>query len=269
MSDSKKSKFNESKWALVTGASSGIGRAFVNLLASKGFNIVLLARNVQRLNEAAKEVHGAYGVQTFVMSCDLGKEGAAKNIVNDLNENEIVITALVNNAGYGDLNSFMSTSWDSNQKQINAMLCSVTELCYLLGQRMKQQEEGWIINVASLAAFTPNIPGMMYNGIKSYVVNFTEALDLELKQYNVNCLALCPGLTSTNFPKAMDAEALFAQAPKWRWMTPEKVAIEGYRAVKKGRSIHIPGKLNRVLATAYNVIPFSMKNELGRRGLIL
>jgi len=163
----------------------------------------------------------------------------------------------------------MSTSWDSNQKQINAMLCSVTELCYLLGQSMKEQEEGWIINVASLAAFTPNIPGMIYNGIKSYIVNFTEALDLELKQYNVNCLALCPGLTSTNFPEAMNAEELFARAPSWRWMTPEKVATEGYHAVKKGKSIHIPGKLNRALATVYNIIPFSLKNELGRRGLIL
>ena len=257
------------KWVLVTGASSGIGKAFVELLAGEGFNIVLLARDPERLSVVESEINKRFSIDTCVMSHDLSNRGAAKKIVQELSSKNIEIYGLVNNAGYGDLKTFMSTSLLSSQKQINAMLVSVTELCYFLGQNMKVRKEGWIINVASIAAFTPNLPGMIYNGIKSYVVNFTEALNLELQADNVKCLALCPGLTLTNFPKAMDAEALFAKAPAFRWMSAESVARQGYESMLKGRSIHVPGKLNRFLTTFYNTIPFALKREMGRLGLIL
>lgn len=265
----KQTTSTDSKWALVTGASSGIGRAFVNVLASQGYNIVLLARNLDRLDLAAKETEKEFGVNTVIISCDLSEDGVARSIASELAEQQIVVSALVNNAGYGDIHSFMQSTWDANNKQLNAMLCSVAELCYLLGQKMKEQRTGWIINVASLAAFTPNLPGVMYNGIKSFVVNMTEALDLELKPYNVNCLALCPGMTETNFPKAMGAEELFAKIPRWRWMTSEQVALEGFNAVNAGKSIHIPGKVNRLLVSIYGVMPFKLKNYMGKKGLIL
>jgi len=257
------------KWVLVTGASSGIGKAFVELLAGQGFNIVLLARDSERLSVVESEIKKRFSIDTYVMSYDLSNRGAAKKIVQELSSKNIEIYGLVNNAGYGDLKTFMNTSLLSSQRQINAMLVSVTELCYFLGQNMKARKEGWIINVASIAAFTPNLPGLIYNGIKSYVVNFTEALNLELQADNVKCLALCPGLTSTNFPKAMDAEALFAKAPAFRWMSAESVAKQGYDSMLKGRSIHVPGKLNRFLTTFYNSIPFALKREMGRLGLIL
>lgn len=261
---------NESgKWVLVTGASSGIGKAFTELFAEKGFNVVLIARNLDRLLGAERSLKEKYSIETYVISCDLSEIGAAPKIVEELENQTIEIFGLVNNAGYGDLNSFMGSSFNATQRQINSMLLSVTELCHLLGQKMKANKEGWIINVASLAAFTPNLPGMIYNGIKSYVVNFTEALHLELLPYNVKCLALCPGLTSTNFPKAMNAEELFAKAPKFRWMTSDQVAKEGYEMLIKGRSVYVPGRLNRFLTTFYNIVPFTVKKEMGRIGLIL
>lgn len=257
------------KWVLVTGASSGIGKAFVELLSGEGFNVVLLARNTEKLLAVEKEINSRFSVETYVMSYDLGKNNSPSKIVQELSKNGIEIFGLVNNAGYGDLNTFMNSDFSVSQQQINSMLVSVTELCYLLGQNMKANKEGWIINVASLAAFTPNLPGLIYNGIKSYVVNFTEALHLEMLAYNVKCLAVCPGLTTTNFPKAMNAEALFAKAPKFRWMSAEQVVKESYESMLKGKSVIVPGKMNRFLTTFYNIVPFTVKKEMGRLGLIL
>ena len=262
-------KTNNTKWALITGASSGIGKSFSELFAGRGYNIILVARNEDRLQHASDELKQSYDIETQIISVDLGKDQATQVILKTIEERNITINALVNNAGYGELNTFTNADWETNQAQINAMLTSVTELCYQISRQMKARENGLIINVASLAAFTPNLPGLVYNGIKSFVVNFTEALNHELKPHGVHCLALCPGLTSTNFPAAMNAEELFAKAPRWRWMSPEQVAHEGYQAVKKGKAIHVPGKLNRALVTFYGVMPFSVKSFFGRHGIIL
>lgn len=262
-------KEQNSKWALVTGATSGIGRAFVDLLAKDGFNIVLLARNVDLLRETAKEVEKCHGVQTEEFAFDLGDECTPRAIISELAKKKIILNVLVNNAGFGDLEPFSQAEWLLNKRQINVMLGAVTELSYYAAQQMKEERQGWIINVSSLAAFTPNMPGTMYNGIKSFVVNFSEALNLELKPYNVQCTALCPGMTKTNFPKAMGAEEFFARIPEWRWMTSEQVAKEGVAAVLKGKSVHIPGKVNRLLAKIFQVMPHALKYEMGRRGLVL
>jgi hypothetical protein len=257
------------KWALVTGATSGIGRAFVDLLANDGFNVVLLSRNVDLLRNTSKEVEGCYQVQTEIIPCDLGDECAPRAIIAELEKKKIVLDVLVNNAGFGDLQPFSQADWLLNKRQVNVMLSAVTELSYYAAQKMKENRQGWIINVASLAAFTPNMPGSMYNAIKSFVVNFSEALDLELKPHNVHCTALCPGMTKTNFPKAMGAEAFFAKIPEWRWMTSGQVAKEGIAAVLEGKSIHIPGKVNRLLAKMFQIMPNKLKYEMGKRGIVL
>lgn len=257
------------KWALVTGATSGIGRAFVDLLAKEGFNIVLLARNADLLRDVSKEVKESYRVQTEIISVDLGDECASSAIMAELEKKKIALSVLVNNAGFGDLQPFSQADWLLNKRQVNVMLGAVTELSYYVAQKMKENREGWIINVSSLAAFTPNMPGSMYNAIKSFVVNFSEALNLELKPYNVHCTALCPGMTKTNFPKAMGAEEFFSRIPEWRWMNSEQVAKEGLAAVLKGKSIHIPGKVNRLLAKMFQVVPNSLKYEMGKRGIVL
>jgi short-subunit dehydrogenase len=109
----------------------------------------------------------------------------------------------------------------------------------------------------------------MYNGIKSFFVNLSEALNLELQPYNIRCTAVCPGMTKTNFPKAMGAEAFFDRIPQWRWMTSEQVAREGLLAAKQGKAIYIPGRVNRLVATFFDVIPRSLKQEMGKRGIVL
>lgn len=257
------------KWVLVTGATSGIGEAFCDELAKQGMNIILVARNREKLDETSMRLTQDYGVETLSIKQDLGVLGAAKNIKKVIDENGIEIECLINNAGYGVLTSFVKADWKVNNHQINSMLTTLSELCHIFSRNMVEKEDGFIINVASLAAFAPNIPGFMYNAIKSYVVNLSITLDMELKPSGVKCLALCPGLTSTNFPAAMGAEEMFAKAPSWRWMSSEQTVSEAFDALDKGKSVYIPGKVNKFLAAMYDFMPNQLKYEMGKRGIIL
>lgn len=257
------------KWALITGGTSGIGEAFVEYLAERKNNIILVGRNFEKMKEKSKEITKKHNVETFIIQADLSIDHDVDKIINELQYNNFFISYLVNNAGFGTLNSFTNSSWKENESQINTMLTSVLKLSFFVSKKMKEHKEGFIINVSSLAPYTPNIPGILYHSIKSAIIHFTVALNMELEEHNVKAHVLCPGLIKTNFQKTMNAEKEFSKVPEWRWMNSETLIHLFFKDLKKGKVISIPGKFNKFVYYLFKIIPEPIKYKMGKRYILL
>ncbi len=257
------------KTVLITGASSGIGAAFAKVFSKNKFDTVLVARRKERLEDLSKDLTATYGNKNTILAIDLNKPGSVLSIHKQLSAQNISVDALVNNAGYALPKPFMAGTWDEHASMINLLVTVPTELCHTFAPGMQERGEGWIINVSSIAAFAPEFPGSLYNAAKAFVLHMTEALDLELRPSNINCLALCPGLTSSEFHETMGVKEFLSYIPNWRWMDSETVAQQGFDAVMKGKHIYINGKVNRALVNAFKVMPNKVKYFIGKKQIIL
>ena len=250
--------------ALVTGASAGIGKVFAEFLAEKGFDIVLTARREERLNTLAQEISSLHSVRTEVIVTDLADPKAPQNICDALSEKNISIDVLVNNAGYSISASFSDASLQAQLDLIQVMATSVVQLCHLLLPNMKKNRYGRIINVSSIAAFLPPAPGKLYTGIKSFVMDFSIALSLELEGTGVFSTALCPGFTHSEFHDAMGVRAQVNKIPSFMWMETKTVVKQGYYAAMKGEKVYINGKINRFLSIVFRLLPNKFKYKATR-----
>lgn len=259
----------EKSYALITGASAGIGEAFANKLASQGYDLVLVARRLDKLEGLAKKLRKEFQVEVVVVVADLSDPNEPKKIYDLLQKKKINVEVLINSAGFALAKPFSGSAWAEQQAILNVMMVSLTHMCHLFVPNMVANGSGYIINVASMAAYTPELPGNLYNAAKSYVVHMSEALDLELKPSGVNCLALCPGLTKSEFHETMGIKEALGFLPDWRWMDAEKVAEEGIAAVTKGKHVYVNGKVNRLLVSTFKYMPQKAKYYLGSKGIIL
>ncbi len=208
------------KWALITGASAGIGAEFASQLAAKGWSLVLIARRTDKLSEIKRMLIKKHQINCHALSIDLSKVKANQEIFNFCQENDIHISMLVNNAGYGIPGDIEATDWKTLQDMIQVMLSSLVELCHLFYPFMKRCHEGQIINVASIAGLMPaKAARTLYGSIKSFVINFTQSLHLEARDFNVHITALCPGFTYTEFHDVNGTRNLVKKVPKnYGWM---------------------------------------------------
>lgn len=245
--------------ALVTGASSGLGKEFAHLLAKAGYTVVLLARRQDALERLAQTLKEQYRVNTAVIVEDLSVPGAAKRIHNELKSRQLYVDVLINNAGFGDYQAFcdMSHAKMVNMMQVN--MVALTELTHELVPRMKKMKRGKVLNVASTAAFQPG-PGMaVYFASKAYVLSFTEALAEELKDSPVHVTCLCPGPTATEFAaEANNQNTKMFSKP----MDAHAVALLGMTALNKGKVIQIPGLKNNLLSYLPRFLPRRMVRGL-------
>jgi uncharacterized protein len=253
------------RWALITGASAGIGKAFATVFARNGFNLVLVARREDKLKSIAAQMEKSFEIQTKVLVFDLANPVSTKQVYDSLKADQIMVSALVNNAGYALKTKFLKTSWQDHQDMIQVMMTAVTQMCYLFADEMKKQKYGRIINVASVAAFSPQMPGNLYGGIKSYVAGISDALHMELSGHGINCTALCPGFTRSEFHDVMGVRESIDKLPKFMWSTAEDVAEQGYQAVMKGKVFCIPGGFYKVLTAMMGFFPKSFKSWMGKR----
>ncbi|MCB0643948.1 MAG: SDR family oxidoreductase [Phaeodactylibacter sp.] len=187
------------KTALITGASSGIGEAFAYLLASKGMNLVIVARSKAKLETIAQEIRDKYQVTVEVLQQDLGIAHSAKALYDTVKSRQIGIDLLINNAGFGKWGRFEAFAAEEYEQMIQLNVTSLTELCYFFLEDLKQRDEAGIINVGSTASFMPVPFSGVYGGTKSYVLSFTEALVGELESTNITVHCLCPSGTESNF----------------------------------------------------------------------
>lgn len=250
--------------ALITGASAGIGATFARFLAAQGYDLVLVARRVERLNELAKELNQQFGIKSYVFAADLTDKQAPTAIMAFVKEQSVVIDMLINNAGLSGKTAFADTPWQDLANEIQLMITAVTELAYRVIPDMKQQSWGRIINLSSLAAFSPPGASLLYTGIKSYVLNISESLDMELKPYGIHVTALCPGFTHSEFHDVMGTRDTANHLPAILWQQPEAVVQEGYEAVMKRKPVCVPGIVNKVIASSMRPIPESARYFLGK-----
>ncbi|MDP4146026.1 MAG: SDR family oxidoreductase, partial [Bacillota bacterium] len=189
------------KFSLVTGASGGIGKEIAKELGKRGNNLVLVARSKKGLEEFAKELVQEFKVRVLIISVDLSKEDSAKYIYNWCKENEIQVDCLINNAGAAVFGEFEKLDIEKQTEIINLNVNSLVKLSRYFISELIKCSKGYILNVASIAAFYPLPYYSVYGATKAFVLSFTEALRFEMRNYNVNVCCLCPGDTETNFFK--------------------------------------------------------------------
>lgn len=248
------------KRALITGASSGLGLEFAELLAAQKVNLVLAARRREPMEKLAAELRRKHGVDVAVEPIDLAAPGAAARLKVSLDEKALQIDILVNNAGYGLHGEFLKTPIERTTDMIQLNITAVTELSYVFGRDMATRGSGQILLIASLLALQPVPSFAAYAATKSYVLAFGEALHDELRPHGVIVTSLCPGHTETGF----DAAASAPVSPMLRLLTmkPRPVAEAGLRALSRGKASVIAGIMNKVVAFSNRFTPRSMQRAV-------
>lgn len=229
--------------ALVTGASSGLGEAFASALARKGYDLVLVARRRELLEELAAEIRSSCGVKAEVLTADLAVEQEAAGVAAFI-ESRDDVSMLVNNAGYAVEGPFAQSDIERQLDMVRVHDLATMRLTRAALPGMVTRCGGAVINVSSLGAFAPLGDNSVYTASKSFLVLFTETLHLELMGTGVRVQVLCPGFTHTGFHKASGSDV--SAVPGWMWMDVDNVVEESLRALEQGRVVVIPGKRNRI-----------------------
>jgi uncharacterized protein len=247
------------KTALVTGASSGIGKAFAELLAQKGYALVLTARRGDRLDALAAELRDKYKVATQTLVADLAQPAASEQIVAELAARNLKVDLLVNNAGYGVPGSYVNVPWLDHERFMQVMVTAVLDLTYRLLPGMIERGWGRIINIASVAGMVPAPAGhTLYGASKSFVIKFSEALAAENGPKGVHVTAVCPGFTLSEFHDVTGTRDKMNSVPGLLWLKADAVAREGYDAVMKGHSVVVNGGIYRFLVWLNGAMPRSL-----------
>jgi short-subunit dehydrogenase len=244
----------ERRLALVTGASAGIGEAFAELLAGRGYDLVLTARRADRLEALADRLARGHGVEALAVPADLADPDAPGRTVD----------ALVNNAGYGLVGAYAATRWADQQAFLQVMVTAPCELAHRVLPNMLARRYGRIVNVASLAGLIPGAAGhTLYGAAKSLMIKFSQSLHLEAAAGGVHVTVLCPGFTFTEFHDVNGARArVTASTPRWMWSQAAPVVAAGWRAVEANRPVCVPGAANQAAAALAKLLPESVALRL-------
>jgi short-subunit dehydrogenase len=248
--------------ALITGASSGIGRELCKLFAKDGYNLVLVARDEARMIKVGEELVGRYAINPKIIAKDLALPDAAREIYDQLKSENIEVDYLVNNAGFGQWGKFHEIDPQIHYDMIAVNMTSLTKLTRLFLPDMVKRGYGGILNVASSAGYVPGPNCAVYYATKAYVIHLTEALSEELKDSGVTATALCPGPVKTQFFKRSEAagtrlENIFPQEA-------DKVAQIGYKALIRGRGNVIPSWFYKVLVFSTRFMPRKLVTKVSQ-----
>ena len=248
---------------LITGASSGIGAAFARKIAKRGRNVLLVARSEDKLIALCNELGRVSGIRAQYVVMDLTEADAAVRLVDETRKRELTIDMLVNNAGFGSMGDFAKLDLATELEIIELNVKSLVELTHRFLQPMREQRHGTIINVASTAAFQ-GVPFMAtYAATKAFVLSFSEALSEENRPHGIRVLALCPGVTDTNFFAASKID----RPPMRTVQTPEEVVDVALRGLARGKNVVISGWANWFVVEAERVVPRSVVTKVAAKAL--
>lgn len=244
--------------ALVTGASSGIGKELARVLAEEGANLVITARRKERLEALATELSNAHGVEVKVESCDLADPSAPQQLFDATEGAGISVDILVNNAGFGVYKDFLEAPYDGYDKLIRVNMAALTHLTHLFLPPMIDRAHGHVMNVASMGAYMPCPSFAVYAASKAYVRNMTEAIDYELKSQRtgVRAIAICPGGTKTEF---LDhAQQKLKPSGEKFMMSANQCARISVKKMLKGRRTVVTGFINALSCFLLRFVPRGM-----------
>jgi len=242
------------RYALVTGASSGLGKVFARALAARGRNLVLVARSEDKLTELAKQLQAEHGVLTAVLVADLAVPHAGHDVVLKLNEQQLRIDLLVNNAGFGIQGEFRKLDLERQLEMINLHNVSMVELTYLLLPRMIEERRGGIINISSMAGFQAIPYATLYSATKSFLTTFSLALECEVGRHGIRIVTVCPG-------RLKAAPAGEVSEDKQRKKFPggeqahEDVVAQTLKMLDAGGGLLVPGLINKAANFAERFFP--------------
>jgi uncharacterized protein len=245
------------RYAIVTGASGGLGGAFALEAARRGLNLILVDLPGTGLEEVGRRLNRAYRIDVRCFTMDIADAAAREGLRDWVRESRIALGLLVNNAGTGCMAAFDEAPLDALASIINVNVQATMQLTYLLLPALRQERRAGIINVASLAAFYPMPAMAVYAASKSFILNFTLALRAEMKGSGVRVSALCPAgmLTNRDTADQVKAQGFFGRVTTWR---PEEVAVVAMRQAARGRAVIIPGLVNRVIRFVGEAVPRSL-----------
>jgi len=254
---------SKTQTALITGASGGIGYELAKLFARDHYDLVLVARSSDKLNQIAGELQGQFGVTVKTVALDLAAAPAPKFLFDQMQREGTAVNLLVNNAGFGAFGEFASMPEEEILGQISLNITALTHLTRLFLPPMLARRAGKIMNVASTAAFQPGPLMAVYYATKAYVLSFSEALANELAGSGVVVSCFCPGATDTGFAKRAGTEnsRLFKKIGA---MSAEAVTRDGYRGLMAGRTVVISGMQNWLVAESVRFAPRKMVTAISR-----
>jgi short-subunit dehydrogenase len=256
---------NNRKYALVTGATSGIGYELAKLFARDGYNLILVARSQEELDNKRLEFSSAYNIDAVTISKDLFEPNAAFEVYDEVKKQGLTVDVLVNDAGQGQYGLFIENDLQRQLSIIQLNVASLTALTHLFVKDMVARNEGKVLQLASIASETPGPLQAVYHATKAYVLSLTEALINELKDTGVTMTALQPGVTDTDFfNKADMLESKAVQDPS-KMADPADVAKDGYEALMKGDDKVVSGLKNKFQTAMSNIIPDTMLAEQVRK----
>ncbi len=257
----------QTKTALITGASQGLGKELAIVFARNGYNVVIIARHKDALEEVAHELSQNYKTEVTVLPHDLSKTNAAEEIVKYLQEKQIEIDILVNNAGFGNYGYFWETDLDEEEGLIQVNITSLVTLTKLLLPKMIAKDEGKILNVASVAAFMAGPMTPLYYASKAFVLSFSQGLSEQLRDTHVTCTVVCPGPTKTHFRwHGEDDKPRKVKLPFEGGMKAAVVAEIAYDGLMSSKQVVIPGFINQAIVAIVHFLPRALVARIVGRG---
>lgn len=251
--------------ALITGASTGIGYALSRCFAADHHDLILVARQEQKLHAVAEELRGTFGVAAHVIVADLAQPDAPRKLADAVQANALAVDFLVNNAGFGLGGPFSETALAAELEMIQVNIASLVYLTKLFLPAMIERKSGRIMNVASTAAFQPGPFMAVYYATKAFVLSFSEAISNELSGTGVTVTALCPGPTASDFQaRANIQETRLIKSKMMGLMSAEAVAQIGYRGLLSGKRVVVPGLMNKLGVQGTRLTPRRLSAQIAR-----
>lgn len=250
--------------ALITGATAGIGAAFARRLAGDGLDLVLVARDSARLDASAEALRKEFGVGAEVLVADLATDTGIAAVEARLSDPDLPVDLLVNNAGFGFRDSFLKVPLADELAMVKLHIEAVLRLTTAVLPGMRERGRGYVVNVASVAAF---LPRGTYGASKSWVVQFTQGVARDMAGSGVRMLALCPGFTHTEFHQR--AEVDMSEVGGWMWLSAERVVDDAMRDLARGRTVSVPSGRYKAMVAAARKAPLGLlggiSSTAGRR----
>jgi short-subunit dehydrogenase len=255
------------KLALITGASAGLGAAFARAYARRGLDVALVARRADRLEAIAAELIAAHGVEAIVIPADLSVPEAQAPVMAALAERGRNVDVLINNAGFGIARIFTDVPWAEQRDFMMTMAVAPVALAYAVIPGMAERGWGRIINVASLAGFSPGVAGnTLYPGVKSLMIRFSQALDAEYRARGLKVTALCPGFTETEFAAQAGIQHVMERRSRTFSQTAEEVVASAIEHNEAGHVVVVPGWHNKAAVALMRLLPEPLVRALINRG---
>ncbi len=246
--------------ACITGATAGIGLAFAEELAAEGSDLVLVARDTERLEALAARLATEHGISAEVIAADLATDAGCRAVMDRVAADSDPIDVLVNNAGFGVNQGFVGGDLSDEERLLDVLVRATLRLTHAALPGMVQRGRGIVINVSSVAGW---VPMGTYAAAKSWVTVFTEGLGAELSGTGVSATAVCPGFTHTEFHERADMDMVFL--PEWAWLDARRVARDGLRDARAGRAVSVPSKRYGSLALVAQYTPRPLLRRTGNR----